>query len=109
LIKLVNVQDGSVLDAFNTHMIKLSAAGVTVLVSSGDLGAFGFYGNTSCSYTPLFPASCPYVTSVGTTQGIESVIPDIGTGEMALQVTFLSFMSEIESLDYIDAFFLIEK
>lgn len=49
---------------------QLAARGATVLVSSGDSGA-----GTSCNqtvpgilkYTPSFPASCPFVTTVGAT------------------------------------------
>jgi tripeptidyl-peptidase I len=58
-------------DAFNTAAVKLSAMGVTILVSSGDDGALtnrvrsGKFQN--CGYEPDFPASSPYVTAVGAT------------------------------------------
>ena len=46
---------------FNSNAIKLAIIGVTIVVASGDSGA-GY-----CAYTPVFPASSPYVTSVGAT------------------------------------------
>jgi len=87
-----------VLTAFNTEAIRLAAMGVTVLVSSGDNGAAGaasmcntnsgssqspWTGTTSwtgAGYFPSFPASSPYVTAVGATQG-----PETGDAEIACQ------------------------
>jgi tripeptidyl-peptidase I len=58
-------------NAFNTAAVKLSAMGVTILVSSGDDGALSNRvrnGRTqNCGYEPDFPASSPYVTAVGAT------------------------------------------
>ena len=65
---------GSELNAFNTQMIKLGAMGVTVVVATGDDGAnspevrSSSYGTSACGYSPVFPASSPYVTSVGATK-----------------------------------------
>lgn len=61
---------------------QLGARGVTLLFSSGDGGAGGIAGNnaTACvsndgkntfKFLPSFPAGCPYVTTVGATQGFE--------------------------------------
>jgi len=58
--------------------MQLAARGVSVLVASGDGGAAGTSSSTNCvvnsgnsndplRYIPTFPASCPYVTSVGAT------------------------------------------
>ncbi|KAK5652874.1 hypothetical protein OQA88_9540 [Cercophora sp. LCS_1] len=56
----------------------LSARGVSVLVATGDGGAAGT-GQTRCvsndgfgrrMFMPTFPASCPYVTSVGATLNV---------------------------------------
>jgi tripeptidyl-peptidase-1 len=56
----------------------LAARGVTVLAASGDGGAAGT-GQTQClandgsgvhRFVPTFPASCPYVTSVGATNNV---------------------------------------
>ena len=61
----------SVLSAFSIQAIKLGAMGVTIVAASGDNGAndeaVNFYGEDSCEYTAIFPASNPYVTSVGGT------------------------------------------
>jgi subtilase family serine protease len=54
----------------NTEFQKMGARGVSVLVASGDSGANG-RTNGGCSYPetrPDFPASSPYVTSVGGTE-----------------------------------------
>lgn len=55
--------------------MKLALQGVTVVVASGDRGVQGNMGclpnNASSSadkFNPGFPASCPYVTTVGATQ-----------------------------------------
>jgi tripeptidyl-peptidase I len=58
-------------DSFQTSAISLGLRGVTIVVSSGDDGVHSYdaRGNTAkCGYMPGFPASCPYVTSVGATQ-----------------------------------------
>ncbi|MCJ1352626.1 MAG: hypothetical protein MMC33_002610 [Icmadophila ericetorum] len=54
---------------------KLAARGVTVLVNSGDHGFSGSDPKNACSnkrhaFVPRFPASCPYVTTVGATMGL---------------------------------------
>jgi len=62
------------------EFLKLSLRGVTVIAASGDNGA-SYQGNTCIDpstgnlttngpgfFTPSFPASCPWVTSVGGTQ-----------------------------------------
>merc|ERR1711907_543394 len=62
----------SVMNTFNTEAMKLGAQGVTVFVSSGDDGVANFQARgdaANCGYTPSFPASSPYVTAVGATQG----------------------------------------
>jgi tripeptidyl-peptidase I len=56
-------------------MAQLSARGVSIIVSAGDSGV-----GSTCAFArkprfiPRFPASCPWVTSVGATQ---QVIPEI--------------------------------
>ncbi|KAJ7100432.1 family S53 protease-like protein [Mycena epipterygia] len=51
----------------------LSARGVSVVWSSGDGGVRGHHDTTSvCNDTvfiPVFPAACPFITAVGSTQG----------------------------------------
>ncbi|TQS34820.1 hypothetical protein Golomagni_04782 [Golovinomyces magnicellulatus] len=64
---------------------QLSARGVSVLVSSGDSGSGSNCSETlpdSLRYTPAFPASCPFVTSVGGTYHVEPevAVPFSGGG-----------------------------
>jgi tripeptidyl-peptidase-1 len=56
-------------NAFNYAAMKLGLMGTTVLASSGDSGVSGFLFDTYgvCMYGPQFPASSPYVLSVGGT------------------------------------------
>ena len=56
--------------AFSTQAIKLGTMGVTIVVASGDDGANSNYQDalgSYCGYSPTFPASNPYVVSVGGT------------------------------------------
>lgn len=65
---------------FNTEAQKLGVQGVSILVSSGDDGVANFQARKNakkCGYNPSFPASSPYVTAVGATQGPESNKPEI--------------------------------
>ncbi|KAM0485418.1 hypothetical protein ACHAPX_001404 [Trichoderma viride] len=53
---------------------QLGTRGVSIIVSSGDFG-LGMScqsndGTKTTKYIPSFPATCPYVTSVGSTEGI---------------------------------------
>lgn len=58
---------------FSIEAMKLGTLGVTILVASGDDGALNFGGRSGvCEYQPSFPATVPYVTAVGATQGPES-------------------------------------
>ena len=73
----------SYLSAFNTEAIKLGVMGSTIVVSSGDDGVspYSASGNSSqCGYTALFPASSPYVLTVGATRG-----PEVNSPEVACQ------------------------
>lgn len=75
------------LTSFQTQAASLAAMGVTLLAASGDDGVAGFLvrslGRTYCGYYSMFPASCPYVTAVGGTQG-----PEINNGaEVACSVS----------------------
>ena len=57
---------------------KMGMRGISVLESSGDTGVGAGCktndGKNTTTYIPTFPASCPYVTSVG---GLQSVSPEI--------------------------------
>lgn len=73
----------SLANAFNTEAKKLGVIGVTILVASGDDGVANFGARedeSGCGYHPSFPASSPYVTAVGATQG-----PEDGKAEIACQ------------------------
>jgi len=64
--------EASTLNSFNTEAMKLGVQGVSIFVSSGDDGApgTGARGDPSgCGYQPSFPATSPYITAVGATQG----------------------------------------
>ncbi len=57
-------------DLFNIEAMKLSLAGVTLVVAAGDDGAAGSDARQDplrCGYFPQFPATSPYVTSIGAT------------------------------------------
>jgi len=73
----------SVVNAFNTEAMKLGLIGVSILVSSGDDGVANFGARSSpssCGYNPSFPATSPYVTAIGATQGPESGSTEISCG-----------------------------
>eukprot|EP00607_Mallomonas_marina_P011123 CAMPEP_0182424430 /NCGR_PEP_ID=MMETSP1167-20130531/10642_1 /TAXON_ID=2988 /ORGANISM="Mallomonas Sp, Strain CCMP3275" /LENGTH=350 /DNA_ID=CAMNT_0024604245 /DNA_START=1142 /DNA_END=2194 /DNA_ORIENTATION=+ len=64
-----------IMEAFNREAEKLGMQGVTLIAAAGDDGAPSYtaaYSNVGCQYNPSFPASSPYVTAVGGTQGPES-------------------------------------
>lgn len=68
--------------AFNAEAMKLGARGISVLVSSGDDGVAGPKARSSvglCGYAPQWPASSPWVTTVGATQGPElgAAVPEV--------------------------------
>ncbi|KAF9063505.1 family S53 protease [Rhodocollybia butyracea] len=47
------------------------ARGVSVIFSSGDGGVSGSQSQSCSSFIPTFPSGCPFLTSVGATQGEE--------------------------------------
>ncbi|KZT41769.1 family S53 protease [Sistotremastrum suecicum HHB10207 ss-3] len=56
----------SLCNAYST----LGAAGVSILFASGDGGVAGSQTSScSASFLPTFPSGCPFMTSVGATQG----------------------------------------
>jgi tripeptidyl-peptidase-1 len=65
---------------FNAEACKLSLRGLTIVVSSGDDGVANFAARnnqSSCGFSPSFPATSPYVLAVGATQGPESGQPEV--------------------------------
>jgi tripeptidyl-peptidase-1 len=68
------------LSSFEDSAIKLGAMGVTIFASSGDDGVAGYLVRdnvSACGYFPQWPASSPYVTAVGGTQGPENDLPEV--------------------------------
>lgn len=59
----------SYLKTWNTLAMQLGVMGTTLVVASGDDGATGYRTRSTqvCSYGPMFPATSPYVLSVGGT------------------------------------------
>jgi len=67
--------------SFTSEAQKLALRGISILASSGDDGAGNYHirnDTSKCGYFASFPATSPYVTSVGATQG-----PEDGYAEMA--------------------------
>lgn len=57
------------LDRICNEFMKAGSRGVSIFFSSGDFGVGGNNeGNCNQGFYALFPASCPYVTAVGSTQ-----------------------------------------
>ncbi|KAI0028774.1 family S53 protease [Vararia minispora EC-137] len=48
----------------------LTAQGVSIIFSSGDGGVSGGQTQSCTTFQPTFPSTCPYVTSVGATSGV---------------------------------------
>ncbi|KAH9161572.1 subtilisin-like protein [Lactarius sanguifluus] len=64
---------------------QLGVRGVSVLFASGDLGVGGGDcqkndGSGTVEFLPIFPPTCPYVTSVGSTRDIPEVAADFSSG-----------------------------
>ncbi|KAH9938954.1 subtilisin-like protein [Epithele typhae] len=78
---------------------KLSLTGITFVFGAGDTGVAGFFGDSDCldennrentvngtRFNPTFPATCPYVTTVGATQvvpGNTVADPEVAVSEFA--------------------------
>jgi subtilase family serine protease len=59
------------MNTFTRAAIRMGIMGVTIVVASGDYGAGDtHYDRKTCRYGPFFPASSPYVISVGATKVI---------------------------------------
>ena len=73
----------SYMQTWNNEMLKLAARGVTVVAASGDDGVSGYHLRDRGwrGYYPMFPASSPYVLTIGGTAG-----PQMGAPEVACQI-----------------------
>ncbi|KAK0214212.1 family S53 protease [Armillaria nabsnona] len=58
----------------------LGARGVSILFASGDGGVSGAQAKTCTTFIPTFPAGCPYITSVGATQGVTETAASLSAG-----------------------------
>ncbi|KAK0431545.1 family S53 protease [Armillaria borealis] len=59
----------------------LGARGVSMLFASGDGGVGGSQqGETCITFIPTFPAGCPFITSVGATQGVPETAASFSSG-----------------------------
>ncbi|KAJ7447479.1 subtilisin-like protein [Mycena latifolia] len=82
-----NQFESSVAKKICDSYMALGARGISVLFASGDGGVRGSHDNSSipgvCEsniFIPVFPASCPYVTAVGATQGFDPEVAANLTG-----------------------------
>ncbi|KAJ6526044.1 peptidase S8/S53 domain-containing protein [Mycena capillaripes] len=82
-IPMENQFESSVAKKICDSYMALGARGISVLFASGDGGVRGSHDNSSipgvCEsniFIPVFPASCPYVTAVGGSQGFN---PEVAT------------------------------
>jgi len=69
------------MQSFNTAAMKLGTQGLSILIASGDDGVANFNARgdpSACGFNPSYPATVPYITAVGATQG-----PEAGTTEIA--------------------------
>ncbi|PBK94543.1 family S53 protease [Armillaria gallica] len=59
----------------------LGARGVSILFASGDGGVGGSQqGETCTTFIPTFPSGCPFITSVGATQGVTETAANFSSG-----------------------------
>jgi len=66
--------DPTSMNKFSTVAQTLGTRGITVMVASGDDGVANYIARSNkadCGFNPSYPASVPFVTAVGATQGPE--------------------------------------
>jgi len=80
---------------------QLGARGVSFLFASGDGGVSGGQSQDCTTFVPVFPAECPYITSVGATQGIQETAADFSSGGFSNYFTAPSYQSSVVE-SYID-------
>ena len=70
----------AVMQRFNVDAMKLGVRGITILTASGDDGVAGYEtrnaGKQACGLHPAWPATSPYVLTVGATNGPEAGQPE---------------------------------
>jgi len=85
-----------VLNRTNVEFQKMAALGYTVFVASGDSGT-GSTGVLCKTFAPNFPASSPYVTTVGGTY-----LPSVGQEEIAVSFSGGGFSNVFDRPSYQD-------
>ncbi|PIL32629.1 hypothetical protein GSI_05333 [Ganoderma sinense ZZ0214-1] len=69
-----NAVPPEIAEALCFSMAQLGTRGTSILFASGDGGVAGIRPNDTCgddgSFIPVFPATCPFVTAVGSTEGV---------------------------------------
>jgi len=102
----------STLDRINTEVQKMGVRGISLFVASGDSGVAGRGANSNpsaCGFDPSWPASIPYVTSVGATQWIDGqqskgeTTCSIGNSPAALITSGGGFSTLFKRESYMDA------
>ncbi|OCH85123.1 family S53 protease [Obba rivulosa] len=74
---------------------QLGARGVSVLFASGDGGVSGGHSKSCTTFLPVFPASCPFLTSVGGTTGIApETAADFSSGGFSNYFTIPSYQAK---------------
>ncbi|KAF7375849.1 Peptidase S53 domain-containing protein [Mycena sanguinolenta] len=63
----------------NAYM-QLGALGTSILFSSGDGGVSGSQAQSCTNFIPTLPSDCPFVTSVGATQGTTETAASFSSG-----------------------------
>lgn len=59
---------------------QLGARGTSILFSSGDGGVSGTQDGSCTTFVPSFPSGCPFLTSVGATQGVPETTATFSSG-----------------------------
>ncbi|KAH8111226.1 family S53 protease [Phellopilus nigrolimitatus] len=61
--------------------MQLGARGTSILFASGDGGVSGNRPTDDCStFVPTFPSGCPFITSVGATDGVQEAAASLSSG-----------------------------
>ncbi|KAF7300102.1 Peptidase S53 domain-containing protein [Mycena kentingensis (nom. inval.)] len=72
---------------------QLGALGTSILFSSGDGGVSGSQSQSCTNFVPTAPSGCPFVTSVGSTQGITETAASFSSGGFTNYFAIPSYQS----------------
>ncbi|KAF7969535.1 hypothetical protein HWV62_26981 [Athelia sp. TMB] len=78
----------------NAYM-QLGARGTSIFFASGDGGVSGGQSQSCTTFVPTFPSTCPYVTSVGGTQGTTETAAALSGGGFSTIFTAPSYQSAV--------------